>query len=165
MTSTAAVSKPGGRRRRGSVKGFCFAGSFLQDRPSGRILNMGPSDSVFTISLPCPRQEDTCRLHILWACGIIKLQKPTNEHLVHAQRWAHRRGGNSPMGPFCLFPFLPILNYKIFSSTASPAGPFFLYRQKEGKERPRGFPPWHPPAVCSTAGPPSSGGLMVCARR
>ena len=41
MTSTAAVSKPGGRRRRGSVKGFCFADSFLQDRPSGRFLNVG----------------------------------------------------------------------------------------------------------------------------
>ncbi len=33
------------------------------------------------------------------------------------------------------FPYI-FLDYCLISSTASPAGPFFLYRQKEGKERP-----------------------------
>ena len=32
-----------------------------------------------------------------------------------------------------------VVIFKGISSTASPAGPFFLCRQKEGKERPRGF--------------------------
>ena len=41
-----------------------------------------------------------------------------------------------------LGPPLPVFCYfQVISSTASPAGPFFLYRQKEGKERLKGFIP------------------------
>ncbi len=67
------------------------------------------------------------------------------------------------MGWVLSIPFSVIL--KGISSSASPAGPFFLYRQKEGKERLKGFPLENPRAVGKTAGPPSSGGLTVCARR
>ena len=111
VTTTAAGTRLAYTRPRERQKPFPSLYSGLQDRPSGRFLNVGA-----------------------FGLGLV---------------------------PFRTFSLIISLSLR----PPRRRGPSFCVDRKKAKNDQGEYPPWIPRALGNTAGPPSSGGLMVGAKR